>query len=129
MQYFTIAATLLAAVVSAAPTTKRDDVYREVGLSFRSLGPNGEIIGEPAPLQLYTLTNVDNTSAYEIIFDGSSSNIDINTVECQAYKDADGTQIGSAPFTLASPAELATPNNPVEVGSVVCYVASNVNAD
>ena len=121
MQYFTIAAAFLAAVASAAPTAKRQE-YQEVGLSFHVLNEEGQVVGEPAPVQIGVLTNTDNVTAYEIVFDGTSTNVDINSVVCQAYKDAAGTILGSAEFTYAQPAELATPNNPVETGSVRCWV-------
>ncbi|KAI9686888.1 MAG: hypothetical protein M1822_002641 [Bathelium mastoideum] len=124
MQYLTVTLlSLLAALTTAAPTKR--DTYYGVGLELH-LQENGKTIAEPAPVQLNTLTALGDAqypaTAYEIVFDGSASNIDVNSVECRAYKDAAGVVPGSAPFTKANPAELATPNNPVEVGSVLCYV-------
>jgi hypothetical protein len=124
MQYLALTTALLAAVssVSASPLSKRDDTFYEVGLAFYTEQVNGVPVSEPSPVQMNKLAVTPDLTAYEIHFDGSSSNVDINKVECRAYKDAAGVVPGSAPFTLASPALLATPNNPVVVGSVLCYV-------
>ncbi|KAF2252971.1 hypothetical protein BU26DRAFT_515365 [Trematosphaeria pertusa] len=48
----------------------------------------------------------------------SATDADINAIKCQAYKDAAGTQKGSAEFTFASPALIST--NPVQEGSILC---------
>ncbi|KAL9096780.1 MAG: hypothetical protein Q9165_001268 [Trypethelium subeluteriae] len=132
MQYFTIAAALLAAVTSAAPTIKRDDVYRYVGLSFHSLGANGEVVSQSVAVQLYTLTDLDNVSAYEIVFDGSYDNVDIDSVECLAYEDANGLYIASGdetPFSKSKSAELTSTRHSLAVGSVNCYVANAVEEE
>ncbi|KAH7086808.1 hypothetical protein FB567DRAFT_549254 [Paraphoma chrysanthemicola] len=48
----------------------------------------------------------------------ASPGIDINTIHCQAFKDVVGTQPGSAIFTYAHPASIAT--NPVQEMAVRC---------
>ncbi len=56
-----------------------------------------------------------------------SDDVDINSVQCQAFKDAAGTQLGSALFSYASPALIAT--NPVEEGSIRCVIAPTVQIE
>lgn len=46
---------------------------------------------------------------------------DINSIQCQAFKDAAGTVPGSKVFTVADPALIAT--NPVQIAAVRCSVA------
>lgn len=122
----TILATLAAAAPSNPPNTRRA-TYHGVSLSLRITDAFTQPAEyEPAPVEINVLTNLGNTSASEIKFDGSSSNVDINSVECRAYKDAEGQIPGSAPFTLKSPAELST--NLVEVGSVLCYIVTEAES-
>ena len=111
--------TVFAALATAAPAmTKRDDAYYGVSLfqyirNYRS----------PIPIEINTLTAFTNLSAYELSFDtGAAINVDINAVECRAYKDAAGVVAGSLPFNVTTPALLATPNNPVQIGSILCYI-------
>ena len=78
-------------------------------------------IYEPAPIEINKLTSLHKAEASELIFDsGVAINVDINKVECRAYKDVLGLVPGSAPFTNAQPAELST--SFVEIGSVLCYI-------
>jgi hypothetical protein len=57
----------------------------------------------------------------------ASPGIDINTIQCQAFKDVVGTQPGSALFTYAQPALIAT--NPVQEKAVRCtYPVYNAKA-
>ena len=58
------------------------------------------------------------TSTTELRIIPSDTNPSLNGVTCQAYRDAAGTEIGSAPFTSLAPALIAT--NPVTIGSVFC---------
>lgn len=115
---------LLATLSFAAPTPQETptDVFHEVGLRCVFETPASPVTGDPIPGQLNTLIETPGMTCYEIEFDGSSANVDINSVECRAYKDADGVIPGSAPFTLASPALLSTPGNEVEINSLLCYV-------
>ncbi|OAL07590.1 hypothetical protein IQ06DRAFT_289292 [Phaeosphaeriaceae sp. SRC1lsM3a] len=48
----------------------------------------------------------------------ASEGVDINSISCQAFKDVVGTQPGSAVFTYAEPARIAT--NPVQEKGVWC---------
>ncbi|KAI9709689.1 MAG: hypothetical protein M1820_003091 [Bogoriella megaspora] len=124
MQYLTLLTTLLAAAASAAPTTVKRQQYYGISLSFHQ-EVNGEVIAEPAPVEINTLTRIYDATAFEIVFDGSYSGLteaQFNAVECRAYKDAEGLVPGSATFSAKNPAELATPNNPVEINAVLCYV-------
>jgi len=52
---------------------------------------------------------------------------DINAVSCQAFKDAEGKNPGSAVFTFKKPALIAT--NPVQEGSISCSLTDGDNAD
>lgn len=120
--------TLLAALATAAPATNinaRDDTYYGIGISIRTTDAFTQPpVYEPSPVQLNVLTTLYKTSASEIKFDigATTSNVDVNSVECRAYKDAAGVVPGSAPFTAKTPAELST--NLVEVGSVLCYIVT-----
>ncbi|KAJ9622251.1 hypothetical protein H2203_006469 [Taxawa tesnikishii (nom. ined.)] len=99
--------------------------YYSVGLSGKvssGMTPDAQATWEPIPAQLNTLIQVPNFSCSALRFDGTASNIDYNTVECRAFKDADGVVPGSAPFTASNPAELST--NLVEINSIICYVVS-----
>lgn len=46
--------------------------------------------------------------------------VNADDVECRMYKDAHGTQPGSAPFNTKTPAYVST--NAVSIGSILCYV-------
>ncbi|KAE9374420.1 hypothetical protein N431DRAFT_455183 [Stipitochalara longipes BDJ] len=46
--------------------------------------------------------------------------VDINAVECRAYKDLEGMQPGSVAFNVKIPALLST--NLVDIGSIICYI-------
>ncbi|KAF2682394.1 hypothetical protein K458DRAFT_488648 [Lentithecium fluviatile CBS 122367] len=50
----------------------------------------------------------------------SATDADVTKVECQAFKDAEGKDPGSAKFTQAKPALIAT--NPVQEGSIKCIL-------
>lgn len=47
----------------------------------------------------------------------------MNALVCQAYQDAEGTRLGSAKFTFANPALIAT--NPVPEGAIRCDTNGN----
>jgi hypothetical protein len=47
------------------------------------------------------------------------SNVDENAVECRGYKDFEGLVPGSAPFSVAKPADVST--NLGMVASLLCY--------
>ncbi|OAL55840.1 hypothetical protein IQ07DRAFT_595495 [Pyrenochaeta sp. DS3sAY3a] len=50
----------------------------------------------------------------------ASADIDVRTISCQAFRDAEGTQPGSAVFTYDEPALIAT--NPVQEKAILCTV-------
>ncbi|KAF2164482.1 hypothetical protein M409DRAFT_25360 [Zasmidium cellare ATCC 36951] len=120
--------TILAALASAAPTTSnlaaRDDTYYGVGLTIKTTDAFTQPpVYEPAPVEISVLTSLGNVSASEIKFDVPvASHVDVNQVECRAYKDDAGVVPGSAPFNAKTPAELST--NLVTVASVLCYVVT-----
>ncbi|TVY39508.1 hypothetical protein LSUB1_G005469, partial [Lachnellula subtilissima] len=91
------------------------------GLNWR----NPTTVPVTATLNQLTLLNAGQAlSASSIAFSNSTSTptIDINSVQCRAYKDAAGVQPGSAPFNATEPALLST--NLVDVSSVLCYVVT-----
>ncbi|KAK4499516.1 hypothetical protein PRZ48_010031 [Zasmidium cellare] len=120
-------ATILAAVASAAPASNlaaRDDTYYGIGLTIKTTDAFTQPpVYEPAPVEINKLTSLGNVSASEIKFDiPTASHVDVNQIECRAYKDAAGVVPGSAPFNAKTPAELST--NLVEIGSVLCYIVT-----
>ncbi|KAH7399444.1 hypothetical protein BKA66DRAFT_565520 [Pyrenochaeta sp. MPI-SDFR-AT-0127] len=52
----------------------------------------------------------------------ASDNIDVKTIQCQAFLDTEGTQPGSAVFTFDEPALIGT--NPIQEQSVLCTIQS-----
>ena len=69
-------------------------------------------IGSTAPMP------VDLASVCGLQILSATPDIDVNTVQCQAFRDAQGTQVGSALFTYANPASIAT--NPVVEKGILC---------
>lgn len=124
----TLLTAVLATLAAAAPATNnlaaRDDTYYGVSLRVRTTDAfTKPAVYGPAPIEINKLTSLGNVSASELSFDPSIAiNVDIDQIECRAYKDAAGVIPGSAPFNVKTPAELST--NLVEVGSVLCYVVT-----
>ncbi|KAJ4372281.1 hypothetical protein N0V83_004055 [Neocucurbitaria cava] len=56
----------------------------------------------------------------------ASDSIDVTTIQCQAFRDTEGTQPGSAVFTYASFANIAT--NPIQEKSILCTIPSAPSA-
>jgi hypothetical protein len=50
----------------------------------------------------------------------STQGVDVHRVSCQAFKDAAGTQPGSARFTFGNSANIAT--NPVQEKAIFCQI-------
>ncbi|KAF1996260.1 hypothetical protein P154DRAFT_525693 [Amniculicola lignicola CBS 123094] len=69
----------------------------------------------PIPLDKLFVQLLETVCGLELI---TASGIDINDISCQAYRDDAGTQLGSALFTKAEPALIAT--NPVQERSILC---------
>jgi hypothetical protein len=118
----------IASPATATPIlTIPQDTYYGVSINvIISPGLDANKTFEPAPVQLNTITacgdSDDPCSASELILDPdvATNGLDINTIECRAYKDFDGTLPGSAPFNITSPALLST--NLVTISSFLCYV-------
>lgn len=61
---------------------------------------------------------------FKLSFDtGVAINVDVNSVQCRAYTDTAGTQPLGQAFSAEQAAVYSTPEKPVMVGSVLCYVA------
>ncbi|KAH7408232.1 hypothetical protein DE146DRAFT_752377 [Phaeosphaeria sp. MPI-PUGE-AT-0046c] len=60
--------------------------------------------------------DLDHVCGLRIV--SASEGVDLNTISCQAFKDVVGTQPGSAVFTYAEPARIAT--NPVQEKAIWC---------
>ncbi|KAF1840042.1 uncharacterized protein K460DRAFT_372021 [Cucurbitaria berberidis CBS 394.84] len=52
----------------------------------------------------------------------ASNAIDVKTIQCQAFRDTEGAQPGSAVFTFDEPALIAT--NPIQEKSIICTISS-----
>jgi hypothetical protein len=110
------------ALLASATPIKRDTYYG-VGVQFQKKFADGTPYYEPSPIEMNKLTQINTDGVYQISLDKQASNLDVNSIECRAYKDADGVVPGSAPFTKANPALLST--NGVHVGSILCYVTGS----
>jgi hypothetical protein len=110
------------AILAAATPIKRDTYYG-VGVEFQLKFADGTPYYEPSPIEINQLTQINATGVYQISLDKTASNVDIDQVECRAYKDAAGVVPGSAPFTKANPALLSTTG--VTVGSILCYITES----
>ncbi|KUJ20023.1 uncharacterized protein LY89DRAFT_468805 [Mollisia scopiformis] len=115
------------ASIAAASPTRRDTYYAVSVNVITSPGLDPNKVSEPAPIAINQLTaiNCDSTgtgcASSELILDPSIAiNVDINTVECRAYKDAAGVEPGSLPFNVSTPAELST--NLGSISSILCYI-------
>lgn len=88
----TILATLasIATLSSAAPATfKREEPYHFVSISVIDGGlSHNPPIASPAPCEINKLTplGTNGVPATGLRFDGASANVDIDKVECRAYK-------------------------------------------
>lgn len=137
--YFSITTAALLAVAgssltSASPldflrsrqssSTHQPAKYYGVGLEFEMHfpSPDNRPYYEPSPVEINQLTQINATGVYSISLDKTASNVNIDQVECRAYKDADGVVPGSAPFSKAHPALVSTTG--VEIGSVLCYIVT-----
>src|SRR6266536_3507481 len=105
----------VAGLAAAAPAMRSGGTYHGVSLEVQTssgLDPNHVI--EPAPIEINVLTacnggNGQGCSVSKISIDPRIAiNVDINSVECRAYKDFEGQEPGSAPFSVKSPAQIST---------------------
>lgn len=124
MHTTTLLTTLFAVLTAAGPIIPRQSnessTYYGVGLEFQLRFPDGTPYYEPSPVELNQLTQVPVSGLYQISLDPKASNVDVDAVECRAYRDAAGVVPGSAPFSREHPALISTTGG--SVASVLCYV-------
>ena len=125
--------TLLAATTAAPTTTLPLHQTQYYGVSIGiivspGLSPNKTL--EPAPVPINVLTACYGTASQDvgcsvselIVQNGTASGVDIEMVECRAYKDFAGVVPGSAAFNVNSPALVST--NLATVSSLLCESSS-----
>jgi hypothetical protein len=130
MHSTTIITALLAsmATLTLSAPVPRDTYY---GVSINAVvspGLSPQKVEEPIPVQINTLTpcygssdQSTGCSVSALILDPSVAiNVDINAVECRAYKDFAGTVPGSAPFNVSREADIST--NLDTISSILCYI-------
>lgn len=105
---FATAATLLSAA-SAATVTLETTPCIDLSYQLEQLTIEMNLSG-PVARDLNTVCGLRIVSA--------SEGVDINSISCQAFRDVVGTQPGSAIFTYAEPAHIAT--NPVQEKAIWC---------
>lgn len=69
-------------------------------------------------LHILTYTSLDLPEVCGLRILSATPDVDLSTVQCQAFRDTSGSQPGSAIFTYANPALIAT--NPVQEKSIRC---------
>lgn len=86
----------LTALSSAAPASeKREEPYHFVSISVIDGGvSHNPPIASPAPCEINKLTalGANGVPATGLRFDGASANVDIDSVECRAFKGELGSQ-------------------------------------
>lgn len=93
-------------------------------ITSSGMDPNKTL--EPAPVEINKLTRCyggdgQGCSASELIVqNGTASNVNIDSIECRAYKDFAGVVPGSAPFNVSTPALITT--NLATISSILCYI-------
>lgn len=118
---------LFCSTAFASPLTTRQTTsstpFHGISLHVDTNPPGEPETASPAPIEIAVLTPFSlGVQASKLTFDtGVAINVDINTVECRAYKDAEGLEVSSGPFSVREPAVLSQ-MGVVEVGSVLCYV-------
>jgi hypothetical protein len=132
MHSSTIISSLFAIIglACAAPLTQARQVevpYYGVSIGvITSDGLDPTKVLEPAPVEINKLTpchggNNEGCSVSELIVqNGTASNVDIDSIECRAYKDFAGVVPGSAPFNVSHPALVST--NLATISSILCYI-------
>ncbi|KAF2270487.1 hypothetical protein CC78DRAFT_528246 [Lojkania enalia] len=109
--FATIAA--LAAVASAATVTLKETAC---------ISPSGELEEFTIEVDKLVVKELESVCGLELL---SADGVDVNSLTCLAYKDIEGTEVGSAPFTKSSPALIST--NPVQENSIRCNSSTNAN--
>jgi len=118
-------AAMLAALSAAAPAAapkRASTPHYDVTLQVRLDAPvnGGPAVYESKPVAINLLTSFGNGTSASQIRITNATNVNIDRVECRAFKDAAGVVPGSAAFTKADFAFLST--NVVSIESVLCYV-------
>jgi hypothetical protein len=72
---------------------------------------------------LYTLNTYPNLAVTKLALVADQA-VDPDDVECRMYKDAQGLQPGSLPFSGDTVAYVST--NTVEVGAIACYAIGDI---
>lgn len=107
MKGFTFATVAALAATSFAATVKLEQTA--------CISANSTVA--PFSVEVDKLTALELTSVcgLKIV---SADGVDVKSVKCQAYKDAEGKQKGSKEFTSDSPALIST--NPVQEAAILC---------
>ena len=129
MHLSTFLSTLLATattITSAAPT-KRDKVYHGISLWWITDIPDSRYIRSPGPIEINNLVDVSGSSASSLAFSTTAVNINIDSVQCRAFQDAEGVVLLGRPFNSKTPLFLSA-TELVPVGSVLCYVVTDEEA-
>jgi len=123
MHAFALFSAFLVAIASAAPVEKRE-TYHGVSLYVHQLNTfTGVVYQGPASAEIAKLTKLGGEAMFKLSFDkGVAVNVDINSVECQAYKDTDGVEPIGGPITAEQPVVYSAPEEPVVIRSILCYV-------
>jgi hypothetical protein len=127
MQSFILPTLLITSLATAVPTPQPRATYHgiSIGVVVSSDMEPSKII-EPSPVEINKLTpchddaNNGCSVSQLIVQKDTANNVDENAVECRGYKDFEGLVPGSAPFSVAKPADVST--NLGTVGSFLCYV-------
>lgn len=121
MKISIIASTLLAAMATATPL-KRNAVAPRVTLTAVQADINDQSKPNATiSVGLNMLQYSTDTVTKLLVDEGSGvGGVDADNVECRMYRDGNGIEPGSAPFTTKSVAYIST--NAVSIGSILCYV-------
>lgn len=135
MQLISNLATLLAltaTTTNAHAISKRQSQHipsRYYGISLNiNMAKKGEqpVYGR-APVELNKLAPY-TVNASEILFDqGAAVGVDVKSVACQVFSDADGTKPIGQVFDAEEPLELAAEGQDlVMIGSLICFVSGDL---
>lgn len=137
MRCSTILTTFLtaASLTSAAPRLLprySNGTYYGVSIAVvvsSGLEPNKVIEPMPVEINKYTLCDGDNgCSVSELMIqnDTATGGLDVDSIECRAYKDTAGVIPGSAVFNATRPALIST--NLATISGVLCYIVTMSSA-
>ncbi|KAF2792246.1 hypothetical protein K505DRAFT_326318 [Melanomma pulvis-pyrius CBS 109.77] len=109
----TALATLLSTTSAATVTLKTTDCLQPIALLQFTIDTDKLVAKE-----------LKSLCGLELI---SASGVSLDSLSCQAFKDAEGKEPGSAIFNSTSPALIAT--NPVQEGSILCKSSEAPNGN